>query len=59
MYNIIQGVVSTEYALALTKNTPEPIRCHIKIDTGMGRIGLRHDTPQECADEIAADDEDR
>lgn len=53
MYNIIQGVVSTEYALALTKNTPEPIRCHIKIDTGMGRIGLRHDTPQECADEIA------
>lgn len=53
MYNIIQGVVSTEYALALTKNTPEPIRCHVKIDTGMGRIGLRHDTPQECADEIA------
>ena len=54
MYNIIQGVVSADYALALTKNTPEPIRCHIKIDTGMGRIGLRHDTPQECADEIAA-----
>lgn len=53
MYNIIQGVVSTEYALALTKSTPEPIRCHVKIDTGMGRIGLRHDTPQECADEIA------
>ena len=54
MYNIIQGVVSADYALALTKNPPEPIRCHIKIDTGMGRIGLRHDTPQECADEIAA-----
>lgn len=53
MYNIIQGVVSTEYALALTKNTAQPIRCHVKIDTGMGRIGLRHDTPQECAEEIA------
>ncbi len=53
MYNIIQGVVSTEYAESLAKNTPEPIRCHIKIDTGMGRIGLRCDSPQECAAEIA------
>ncbi len=52
MYNIIQGVVSTEYAKALTSNTPENVRCHIKIDTGMGRIGLKHDTPSECADEI-------
>jgi len=54
MYNIIQGVVSTEYALELVKNSAEPIRCHIKIDTGMGRIGLKHDTPEECADEIEA-----
>ena len=53
MYNIIQGVVSTEYAEALAANTPEPIRCHIKIDTGMGRIGLKHDTPAACAAEIA------
>lgn len=52
-YNIIQGVVSAEYAQELVKNTPEPIRCHIKIDTGMGRIGLKHDTPEGCADEIA------
>lgn len=51
-YNIIQGVISTEYAHSLVKNTPSPIRCHIKIDTGMGRIGLRHDTPEECAGEI-------
>lgn len=51
-YNIIQGVVSAEYAHELVKNTPEPIRCHIKIDTGMGRIGLKHDTPEGCADEI-------
>lgn len=52
MYNIIQGVVSYEYAEALSKNTPEPIRCHIKIDTGMGRIGLRYETPEKCAEEI-------
>ncbi len=52
MYNIIQGVVSYEYAEKLSRNTPAPIRCHIKIDTGMGRIGLKYDTPEECADEI-------
>ncbi len=53
-YNIIQGVVSTEYANALTANTESTIRCHIKIDTGMGRIGLKHDTPNGCAEEIAS-----
>lgn len=52
-YNIIQGVVSTEYAQALTAKSSETIRCHIKIDTGMGRIGLKHDTPEACAGEIA------
>lgn len=52
MYNIIQGVVSADYAAALAKNTPEPIRCHIKIDTGMGRIGLKYESPLECAEEI-------
>lgn len=50
--NIIQGVVSMEYAQALCKNSSEKVRCHIKIDTGMGRIGLRYDTPAECAAEI-------
>lgn len=53
-YNIIQGIVSTEYALELAKNITAPVRCHIKIDTGMGRIGIKHDTPEECADEIEA-----
>lgn len=52
VYNIIQGVVSAEYAESLAKNTPEPIRCHVKIDTGMGRIGLKYDKPEDCAAEI-------
>lgn len=53
-YNIIQGVVSTDYAKALCEKSKEKIRCHVKIDTGMGRIGLKHDTPLSCAEEIAA-----
>lgn len=52
MYNIIQGVVSADYAESLAKNTLEPIRCHIKIDTGMGRIGLKYEKPEDCAHEI-------
>lgn len=51
--NIIQGVVSREYAEALCRNSPDKVRCHIKIDTGMGRIGLRYDRPEDCAAEIA------
>ncbi|MCD7811554.1 MAG: alanine racemase [Ruminococcus sp.] len=51
-YNIIQGVVSSEYAHSLVSRCSEGIRCHIKIDTGMGRIGLKHDTPAACAEEI-------
>lgn len=51
-YNIIQGIVSSEYAEKLVENANAPIRCHVKIDTGMGRIGLKHSTPEECADEI-------
>lgn len=51
-FNIIQGIVSTEYAQALVSNSSEKIRCHIKIDTGMGRIGLKHNTPAECTEEI-------
>lgn len=52
LYNIIQGIVSTEYAQSLINNSEEKIRCHIKIDTGMGRIGLKNDSPESCAEEI-------
>ena len=49
--NIIQGVLSAEYAAALNKAAHSKIRCHIKIDTGMGRIGLKYSNPEHCADE--------
>lgn len=49
-YNIIQGVLSFEHALMLSKMSKEKkIRCHIKIDTGMGRVGLKFSTPHETA----------
>ena len=51
-YNIIQCIVSEEYAVLLGKNAPSEVRCHIKIDTGMGRIGLKHETPSECCEQI-------
>lgn len=49
-YNIIQCVVSEEYAYELDKAADSSVRCHIKIDTGMGRIGLKYRTVSECAD---------
>lgn len=50
--NIIQGVLSLDYAGELCKNAKAAVRCHIKIDTGMGRIGLKYCAPEECAVEI-------
>ena len=47
--NIIQGVLSLEYARQLQSFAHQPVRCHIKLDTGMGRIGFRSNTPEDCA----------
>ncbi|MGN0614394.1 MAG: alanine racemase [Porcipelethomonas sp.] len=49
--NIIQGVLSLEYAEELSRCAASHIRCHIKIDTGMGRIGLKYSDPERCAAE--------
>ena len=51
-YNIIQGVVSLKHAADLSENARGKIRCHIKVDTGMGRIGLKHYNISDCVDEI-------
>lgn len=39
-YNLIQTVPSVEYAEILAKNAPN-ISVHIKVDTGMGRLGVK------------------
>ncbi len=50
-FDIIQAVVSPEYARELSENAVGSVRCHIAVDTGMTRIGLRG-TPEEIADGI-------
>lgn len=50
--NIIQGVLSREYAQQLQCFAHQPVRCHIKLDTGMGRIGFRNETPETCAEQL-------
>lgn len=50
--NIIQGALSLDYAEKLNERATGKVRCHIKIDTGMGRIGLKFSSPNECAEEV-------
>ncbi|MBR5521587.1 MAG: alanine racemase [Oscillospiraceae bacterium] len=38
--NLTQTVFSTEYASQLNNNALYPVDCHIKLDTGMGRLGF-------------------
>lgn len=50
--NIIQCIVSEEYANELSVSAESTLRCHIKIDTGMGRIGLKYSSVSDCCDSI-------
>lgn len=53
--DIVQGIVSYENAQSFSEaaaKADKPLRCHIKLDTGMGRVGLKCDTPEQCAEEI-------
>ncbi len=49
-HNILQAVVSVDYARELSRCAlhSAPVRCHIKLDTGMGRIGVRTEDKAAC-----------
>ncbi|MBQ8780089.1 MAG: alanine racemase [Oscillospiraceae bacterium] len=52
--DIIQAVLSVEHAKELSECAAEkPVRVHIKLDTGMGRIGLPADDTVRCAKDTA------
>lgn len=38
--NLTQTVFSLEYAKALNEQALYPVECHVKLDTGMGRLGF-------------------
>jgi alanine racemase len=47
--NILQAIVSEDYAEALSACAlPSSVRCHIKLDTGMGRIGIPTADSEVC-----------
>ena len=45
MYDLIQTLISEEYAEALWQASHMPLRCQFAVDTGMNRIGLATDDP--------------
>lgn len=51
--NIIQAIVSEVHAEELSGYAlpHQPVRCHIKLDTGMGRIGLQASQP-DCLEKL-------
>lgn len=52
-YDLTQTILSLPYAQALSAQASQPVRIHIKLDTGMGRIGLDcRENTQACLGEI-------
>lgn len=51
--NIIGSVVSVKNAREISRNAVSPVRVHIKLDTGMNRVGIPAYDPEECAARIA------
>lgn len=50
--DITQTIFSDEYAYSLHAQCDRPIKVHIKLDTGMGRIGFQENEMQSTVDEI-------
>jgi alanine racemase len=50
--DIIQTAVSLDHAQALSGCAEKPVRVHIALDTGMGRIGVLTDDLDTCISEI-------
>lgn len=50
---ITAAVVSVQNGAELSSRASKPVKVHIKLDTGMGRVGLSTDNAEKCAAEIA------
>ena len=56
-FGISQAVLNAEYARELNEHAQKAgvkVKGHIKLDTGMGRIGFACQNPEACLDEICA-----
>ncbi|NPV38636.1 Alanine racemase [Brevinematales bacterium NS] len=54
-YRLVATVISSSYAKSLSekaKKQGQSLRVHVKIDTGMGRLGIRYDEAPERLEEI-------
>lgn len=51
--NIIGSVISLKNAYEISEKASMPVRVHIKLDTGMSRVGLSAEDPEKCGKEIA------
>jgi D-serine deaminase-like pyridoxal phosphate-dependent protein len=49
-FDITQAIIDPGHAAAMNeaaKSARRTLKCHLKLETGMNRIGFRHDTPEQ------------
>ena len=51
--DIIGSVVSMKHAEEISAKASKPVRLHIKLDTGMSRVGISASDPAKCGEDIA------